>query len=441
MAKDDETKPIDRADRLAGLSLAAGRALLIERAWPPLVAAIAVAILFLAVSWLGAWLFAPRALRVAGVVLFALGLLVALAPLLRLRWPAARDIAARLDRDSGMAHRPATSLSDTLANDHDPMTRALWAAHQAQLSRTIEATQVAPPAPRMVERDPYALRFGVAMMAFAAAVAAGPELYGRLAAAFDWRGGDAALAAAGSRIDAWIDPPPYAGRPPVVIDVASGAPQTLTAFEDSVLVVRGEPGVVATKVEGAIAPVETAAKTPPEKAPVERRWTIRGDGKATIWRGGSKAADVAFSVTPAGAPTITLTGEPQANLSGSLSLAYKIEDRYGVTGARAQFAAPHDPSKPAPRSLGPAARSRTRDADRPQRIRRGARHHRPLGAPVGRGHGHDDAERDQRLGQNRAERPGRSDLAAASVPQSARPCAGRRAARPHSRSRPCSQAH
>ncbi len=98
------------------------------------------------------------------------------------------------------------------------------------------------------------------MMAFAAAVVAGPEVYGRLAAAFDWRGGDAALAVAGSRVDAWIDPPPYAGRPPVVIDVASGAPQTLTAFEDSVLVVRGEPGVVETKVEGAVEPVKDATK-------------------------------------------------------------------------------------------------------------------------------------------------------------------------------------
>ena len=164
-------------------------------------------ILFLGVSWLGAWLFAPRALRIAGVALFGLGFLAALAPLLRLRWPAARDIAARLDRDSGAAHRPATSLADTLANADDPMARALWAAHQARLARSVEAMRVAPPAPRMAERDPYALRFGVAMMAFAAAVAAGPELYGRLAAAFDWRGGDATLAAAGSRIDAWIDPP------------------------------------------------------------------------------------------------------------------------------------------------------------------------------------------------------------------------------------------
>ena len=78
--------------------------------------------------------------------------------------------------------------------------------------------RVAPPSPRMVERDPYAVRFGVALLAFAAAVAAGPEMYGRLAAAFDWRSDEALAAAAASRIDAWIDPPPYAGRPPVVIE-------------------------------------------------------------------------------------------------------------------------------------------------------------------------------------------------------------------------------
>ena len=72
-------------------------------------------------------------------------------------------------------------------------------------------------------------------------------------------------------------------------------------YEDSVLVVRGEPGVVETKVEGAIAPVDgkpAKARTP--RAPAERRWTIHGDGRATIWRGGAKAADVAFSVIPAG---------------------------------------------------------------------------------------------------------------------------------------------
>ena len=50
----------------------------------------------------------------------------------------------------------------------------------------------------MAERDPFALRFAVALLAFAAATAAGPELYGRFTAAFDWRGGDAVAATAES---------------------------------------------------------------------------------------------------------------------------------------------------------------------------------------------------------------------------------------------------
>jgi uncharacterized protein (TIGR02302 family) len=355
LAKDHESKRPEspgpgRAGRLAALSGLAGRVLMVERAWPPLVWALAVAALFLALSWFGVWLIAPRLMRVGGVVLFALALLAALAPLVRLRWPGARDITARLDRDAGADHRPATSLADSLANDQDPVARALWAEHQARLARAVEAIRVAPPAPGMAERDPYALRFGAALLAFAAAVAAGPELYNGFASAFDWRGGGAFAAAAGSRIDAWIDPPPYAGRAPVIVDLKSADPQTMTVFEDSTLVVRGEPGVVETRVEGPIIPVDDKAAAP-QVPSQERRWTIHGDGKATILRGGSKAGDIAFAVTPSGVPTIKLTEDPKVNISGSLTLAYRLDDRYGVAGARADFALPHDPAKPAPRSL------------------------------------------------------------------------------------------
>jgi uncharacterized protein (TIGR02302 family) len=355
LAKDHESKRPEspgpeRAGRLAALSGLAGRVLMVERAWPPLVWALAVAALFLALSWFGVWLIAPRLMRVGGVVLFALALLAALAPLVRLRWPGARDITARLDRDAGADHRPATSLADSLANDQDPVARALWAEHRARLARAVEAIRVAPPAPGMAERDPYALRFGAALLAFAAAVAAGPELYNGFASAFDWRGGGAFAAAAGSRIDAWIDPPPYAGRAPVIVDLKSADPQTMTVFEDSTLVVRGEPGVVETRVEGPIIPVDDKAAAP-QVPSQERRWTIHGDGKATILRGGSKAGDIAFAVTPSGVPTIKLTEDPKLNISGSLTLAYRLDDRYGVAGARADFALPHDPAKPAPRSL------------------------------------------------------------------------------------------
>ena len=216
----------------------------------------------------------------------------------------------------------------------------------------------------MVDRDPYALRFGVAMLAFAAAVAAGPEMYGRLASAFDWRSDEAQAAVAASRIDAWIDPPPYAGRPPVVIDFKSANPQTLTVPEDSVLVVRGDPSVVGTRVDGGIAPSEQKSATPANaasdqkggpsaNAPTEKRWTIHGPGKATILRGGQPAAVAVLAVTPAGNPTIVSTEEPRANLSGSLTLAYRTQDRFGLATARAEFARPHEGPGPAPRTLAP----------------------------------------------------------------------------------------
>src|SRR4029077_6574537 len=187
IAVKDQLRPSIESGRLAALAVWARRALMVERVWPPLVFALAVLILFLAASWAGAWQFAPRAIRIAGVILFALGAGFALSPLTRLRRPPTRDVLTRLDRDAKVSHRPASSLADSLANDGDPGTQALWAAHRARLEREVDAIRAAPPPPGMAERAPYALRFAVAMLAFAAAVVAGPEMYGRFAAAFDWR--------------------------------------------------------------------------------------------------------------------------------------------------------------------------------------------------------------------------------------------------------------
>jgi uncharacterized protein (TIGR02302 family) len=343
----------EQEGRLGALATLARRVLVAERVWPPLVYTLAVLIFFLAASWLGLWQFAPRAFRIAGVVLFAVAGGIALAPLAWMRRPAPRDVLARLDRDAGANHRPASSLADSLANDDgDPGTRAMWATHRARLERAVDAIRVAPPSPRMAERDPYAIRFGVALLAFAAAVVAGPEMYGRLASAFDWRTDQAIAAAAASRIDAWIDPPPYAGRPPVVIDFKTADSQTLNVPEDSILVVRGDPSLVETRIEGAISASDQKGEQA-DKTRTERRWTIHGGGKATILRGGAPAAVAVLSVTPAAAPTIASTEDPRANVSGSLTLAYHVDDRFGLASARADFARPHDGTTPAPRTLAP----------------------------------------------------------------------------------------
>ena len=111
------------------------------------------------------------------------------------------------------------------------------------------------------------------------------------------------------------------GRAPVVIDVKNADPQTMTVFEDSTLVVRGEPGVVETRVEGPISPIDQKAAdqkaATPQGPSQEHRWTIHGDGKATILRGGAKAAEIAFAVTPTGVPTIKLTEDAPAPTSAA----------------------------------------------------------------------------------------------------------------------------
>jgi uncharacterized protein (TIGR02302 family) len=357
-SKQGESSRRDGATRIgAKLTALARRAeavIVFERFWPPLVWATTLVALFLALSWLGLWQALPRAARIGGVAAFAVALAIALAPLARLRRPARAETLDRLDRDSGAPHRPAASLDDRLAMaGEDPATAALWALHRDRLARQIERFVPAAPAPGMAWRDPRALRFAVLLAAVAAGLVAGPERYGRVAVAFDWR--DDAAAAATARLDAWIDPPAYANKPPILLDLAADRDpsQKIVTPEGSALVVRADADVFETRVEGAIAPVAakpTDTSAHAVGATTERRWTIAGDGAVVFRRDGATLGRYAIEATPLGAPTVTLLEPPRGNLSGSLTLRYSLADRYGIAGAEAEFAKPAVGAAP-PRSL------------------------------------------------------------------------------------------
>ena len=71
--------------------------------------------MFLAVSWVGLWLCCRR--WGAPIALFVLVVLIAVAavPLFRFRLPSTFDGLRRLDRGSGLAHRPGDRVADELA--------------------------------------------------------------------------------------------------------------------------------------------------------------------------------------------------------------------------------------------------------------------------------------------------------------------------------------
>ena len=249
--------------RLDALAARAGLVLGWERLWPGLAAALTVGAVFLTVSFLGLWLELPRWGRIGGVLLFAAALVVLLAPMLRGGRSSRAERLARLDRDSGLPHRPATALGDNLANSADPATRAIWDLHRKRAEAAAAALRVAAPSPRLVDRDKFALRGLALMAAAAAAFIAGPEKYARTLAAFDWRTQGAL--SQGYRLDAWIDPPAYTGRPPVILNLREeaaapakpGGSRRVSAPAGSAIIVRAsEAANLTIETEGALTPAD-----------------------------------------------------------------------------------------------------------------------------------------------------------------------------------------
>src|SRR5277367_1138820 len=188
-----------------------------ERSWPHLARFLTAVGLFLALSWAGLWLVLPFAARAVGLGLFLVLALAALLPLSRFRWPSRQDALTRLDRGAGIRHRPATTLTDTLKTQ-DPVALALWQAQRERTLASIKRIRAGLPSPRLAIHDPWALRALVAVLMVATYVAAGDERAMRVAAAFDWNG---VLSPANVRVDAWVTPPIYTGKPPIILSAAN----------------------------------------------------------------------------------------------------------------------------------------------------------------------------------------------------------------------------
>ena len=341
-ATPDPSEPVQNPDAVSRLQLAqalrrAEYAIAWERIWPHLARLFTVAGLFLALSWAGLWLALPFVARGIGLGVFLALALAALFPLVRFRWPSRQQALNRLDRGTGIRHRPATALTDTLVM-HDPVALALWQAQRERTLASIKRIRAGLPSPRLAIHDPWALRALIVVMMVAAYIAAGDERRMRVAAAFDWNG---VLAAANVRVDAWVTPPLYTGKPPIILSAANKEAATpaagpLAVPTGSTLIVRSSGGTLDVVAGGGVTEAVPAEQAP--KGTNEKHFAITGDGTVHV-RAPSGQPQWRFSATPDRAPTIALAKDPERQARGSLQLSYKIEDDYGVTEARALFAA------------------------------------------------------------------------------------------------------
>jgi uncharacterized protein (TIGR02302 family) len=331
-------------EALAALSVSltrARQALLWESVWPIGVSLLSALGIFLTLSWAGLWIALPPYARIIGVALFALLLIVALVPAIRIRIPGLRDAVARLDRANPAAHRPATALTDKLATKaEDPMAAALWHAHLQRTADAAKNLRAGLPQPKLALRDPFALRALILLGVVATFYIADSDRHRRVIAAFDWTG---ALTPRLYRVDAWITPPAYTGRAPVLLagirhdEPAPGEVAQVSVPAGSMLIVRGTNlSALDLAIEGNLKE-ETNANPDAAKTGIERHFRITEDARLTVKGLPVGEAKWSFRAIADRAPVIELSKNPEISGRNALTLSYRIEDDYGVVKAEAQF--------------------------------------------------------------------------------------------------------
>lgn len=335
--------PAPFAARLARRRLLARLALLWEGLWPRLWPVLGALGLFVVLALLEL----PQRLPFWAHLILLAGFAAAV---LWLGWRGFRDWAPpdaaaaerRLERESGLRHRPLAALADRPTAAEDPEALALWRAHQARAAAAIRRLRVGPPRPGLAARDPRALRAALGIGLVAAFVMAGGDAGQRLARALVPALPGPAPAAA-LRLEAWVTPPAYTGAPPIFLPAAGGE-ATVPQGSTLQVAVSGGQGGAPELLRDAEAPAPLRALDPRSFA---GEALLEEGGRIAIRRDGRELVRWALTVQ-ADAPPRVAFAEPPARAPRGLGtrLPWRAEDDWGLAGLRAEFRLEARPTAP-----------------------------------------------------------------------------------------------
>jgi uncharacterized protein (TIGR02302 family) len=328
--------PIRRLGLRRGLARAA---ILWERVWPavaPLLGvlgAFGVAALSGLLPLLPGWL---HLLVLAGFVGAACA--AALWGVRQVRMPDATEGERRLERVSGLAHRPLASLADRPAGGaRDPATDALWAAHQKRAAEAASRLRVGVPHPGLPRRDPMALRAGIALSLLASLVVAGPETGQRLLSAISPAFGARPAPPLPLRLELWITPPAYTGLAPLFLrhepGAAAGEITVPTGSRLAAHLSGGSGGPPALDAGG-----EAVAFRALDAQSFAIEATLETPGRLAVMRDGREIAAWPLRLLSDAPPAIAFVAPPgRAGPDTQLRIAFDARDDYGVVSVEAML--------------------------------------------------------------------------------------------------------
>ena len=328
------TAPDRLPARLASRTRLARLVLWWEAAWPALWPPLGILGVFLVVAlarlplvlpgWLHLLLLAAFAAALGWAGWRAVGML---------RPPGTAAAERRLERDSGLAHRPIATLGDR-PTGNDPVALALWEAHRRRAAERLAALRVGAPRPGLALRDPRALRGGLAVALVAAFGIAGTEAPERLRRALTPSFAGAALPSTPAvRLEAWITPPAYTGAAPVFLDPAGGAVTVPAGSRLQVAVSGGAGGAPDLVLDGAATPFRTL-----DRGSFTAEAMLDAGARLTVRRDGTDLAQWSLTIR-ADAPPIAAWDQPPARATRGLAirLPWRAEDDWGLAALRVEL--------------------------------------------------------------------------------------------------------
>jgi uncharacterized protein (TIGR02302 family) len=316
-----------------------------ESLWRALWPVVVLAALFVALSLAGLWQSVSGYIHLTGLAAFAvatLALLLRRLPLIRV--PSREQGRRRLETDSGTEHRPIQALEDQLANPDksNPATRQLWLLSKHRAQEALAQLQPRWPRPGLAERDPRALRYAVGLMLFVGLMAAGSAAPNRLAQAFV---PDLSTPAPAARFEAWVTPPAYTGKAPVLLtahgkslDQQAKGENEVTVFSvpvNSDLFVRLHGGAGLPVLVMGDGPTSTAvAATAIDAQNHEMSGKLDQPISARLMQETRELAKWDFAIIPDEAPQAALEQEPTITARLALKIPLLATDDYGLASLR-----------------------------------------------------------------------------------------------------------
>jgi uncharacterized protein (TIGR02302 family) len=241
-------------------------------------------------------------------------------------WPDRDMIDRRLERASGLEHRPLTLLEDQLANPDRETARELWEQGQTNAAGVLHRLRAFFPRPILAKQDPHALRAFVLILLATGFIVAGPQWKERLHSGltpFSYT----RQTAVSDDIALWITPPEYTGLPQIMLQGAGRYKNAIDVPADSIIKARvrgwfGTPELVMGETRLRLTHMDK--KNWSAESPMVFSDTIE------IKQGFLTRLRLPVNFITDQPPEIALRGEPAALEKGTLQIPLAIKDDYGA---------------------------------------------------------------------------------------------------------------